>query len=85
MSPEKLKVYRSFLLRCWQEEDISSGQGSTWRFSVEGVSSHLGRQGFNNLHELLIFLHSTLLIIETENRTILAPPEDDHQGRFGHE
>lgn len=79
MFPEKLKVYRSFLLRCWQEEDGPPGQPSSWRFSVEGVSSQLDRQGFNNLQELLTFLQSALLITEAQDSTALIPTECDHQ------
>jgi hypothetical protein len=79
MSPEKLKAYRSFLLRCWQEEEIAPGQHPAWRFSIEGVSSSLDRQGFNNLQELLTFIYNALLIPETEGRLLLASLEDDPQ------
>jgi hypothetical protein len=76
MSPEKLKVYRSFLLRCWQEEEVIPGQRPVWRFSIEGVSRPLDRQGFNNLQDLLTFLYGTLLITDSEGPIALL--KDDY-------
>jgi hypothetical protein len=83
MFPEKLKVYRSFLVRCWQEEEISSSQAAPWRFSVEGVSSPLERQGFNNLQDLLVFLHEMLLIVDPEGDPAAAG--DDLQAPLNNE
>ena len=79
MSPEKLKAYRSFLLRCWQEEEVPPGQPQAWRFSIEGISSSLDRQGFNNLPELLAFLYNALLITDIKGPVNLTSLEDDPQ------
>lgn len=79
MSPEKLKAYRSFLIRCWQEEEVTPGQHPAWRFSIEGVSSSLNRQGFHDLQALLAFLYNTLLIPEIESPESLVSLEDDPQ------
>jgi hypothetical protein len=53
--------YRAYLLRCWQEEDVGTGQEPLWRFSVEDVFGERRRQGFGSLEALVAFLRVELV------------------------
>ena len=56
--------YKSYLLRCWQEQSQSqSGQSKLWRFSLEDARSGEQR-GFANLKALMAYLQATLDVEE---------------------
>ena len=49
---------RAYLIRCWRENQIAPPV--KWRFTVEEVLHDKKRWGFDNLDELLAFLHAEL-------------------------
>jgi hypothetical protein len=51
---------RTYLLRCWQDEQAPSGEEPRWRFSVEEVLQKRPRQGFESLEALFAFLRADL-------------------------
>ena len=57
---DTLSRYRSFLLRCWQEQDRSQiSRSQIWRFSLEDTRS--GKQrGFASLEALMTYLQTAL-------------------------
>jgi hypothetical protein len=51
------KSYRTFLLRCWQEE---TNGAPAWRFTLVQVGDKKSKRGFASLEDLTAYLHSTL-------------------------
>ena len=51
---------RAYLIRCWQERDITSPGMVRWRFSVEEVLHEQSRRGFADLTLLLDYLRTEL-------------------------
>ena len=54
--------YQSYLLRCWQEEDIGSGgepqDSPDWRFALVRLHDDRQKKGFACLEELVAFFQS---------------------------
>ena len=51
--PNSRPIYKSFILRLWQEETQPS-----WRVRLEGISDHTNPRYFSDLQSLLRFLES---------------------------
>ena len=49
---------RAYLIRCWQEGDLSSQGAVRWRFSAETVLHEASRRGFADLESLLDYLRT---------------------------
>jgi hypothetical protein len=63
----KIKTpYRTYLLRCWREDNTSPNQIPMWRFSVEEVLGKRGRRGFASFEEVVAFLRKELTDPEDE-------------------
>lgn len=56
MSPDRLKMYRSYLIRCWMDVAPASDSVAVRRFIVEEISATPRRWGFATLDELIDFL-----------------------------
>lgn len=61
---EGAQNYRSFLLRCWQEEELENGgepgESSLWRFVLVQLNGRSSAKGFACLEELVDYLRSQL-------------------------
>ncbi|NOZ28826.1 MAG: hypothetical protein GXP39_12340 [Chloroflexi bacterium] len=60
MHPGKGRRYRSYLLRCWQEE-ARPGRAPVWRFALLEVGREWRRWGFGDLEALMAFLRSEVM------------------------
>jgi hypothetical protein len=56
----KSRLYRTYLVRCWQEGESTLDGRPLWRFSVEEVLQKRRRRGFNSLEALMAFLRDEL-------------------------
>lgn len=56
MQRKKARPYRSYLLRCWQEQAAGPGQPSVWRFGVQEVSGEQRQWAFGSFEEMVDFL-----------------------------
>lgn len=61
MPKEKAGSYRSYLLRCWQEERANPQQPPLWRFVLQDVSDAQRQQAFGDFEQLVAFLRSEIL------------------------
>jgi hypothetical protein len=63
MNPKKnLPYQRAYLLRCWQEGEVTPGNEPSWRFSVEEIpQDKQRRKGFSSLGALFAFLQAELV------------------------
>ncbi len=61
MPKEKAGSYRSYLLRCWQEERANPKQPRLWRFVLQDVSDAQRQQAFGDFEQLVAFLRSEIL------------------------
>jgi hypothetical protein len=56
--------YRSFLLRCWQEDDLVNGREPgvhfVWRFALVPIDDQSNARGFACLEELFAYLGAEL-------------------------
>jgi len=66
MPKEKAGSYRSYLLRCWQEERTTPQQPPAWRFVLQDVSDAQRQQAFGDFEQLVAFLRREIL--EEEER-----------------
>ncbi|MCL4299101.1 MAG: hypothetical protein KJ077_25420 [Anaerolineae bacterium] len=69
MDGKKAKPYRSYLLRCWQEQAATSGQPSVWRFVVQEVSGEQRQWAFGSFEQVVGFLLDELLGSELFHNT----------------
>ncbi|MBE7555558.1 MAG: hypothetical protein HS126_31295 [Anaerolineales bacterium] len=60
MQRKKARLYRSYLLRCWQEQAAGSGQSSVWRFGVQEVSGEQRQWTFGSFEAVVDFLLNEL-------------------------
>ncbi len=51
--------YRTYVLRCWEEQGYTVGQVGRWRFSLEHTHTRR-RHGFASLEALAAFLDAEL-------------------------
>jgi len=56
MHGKKAKSYRSYLLRCWQEQAATPGQPPVWRFAVQEVSGEQRQWAFSSFEQVVDFL-----------------------------
>jgi hypothetical protein len=56
MQGKKAKPYRSYLLRCWQEQAAAPGQPPVWRFVVQEVSGEQRQWAFGSFEQVVDFL-----------------------------
>ncbi|MCL4299120.1 MAG: hypothetical protein KJ077_25515 [Anaerolineae bacterium] len=61
MQRKKARPYRSYLLRCWQEQAAGPGQPSVWRFGVQEVSGEQRQWAFASFEEMGDFLRGELM------------------------
>jgi len=53
--------YRTFLLRCWQEEGVEKSGEATWRFTLVQIGDgEAGQKGFACLDNLVDYLRQEL-------------------------
>jgi len=64
MSDATLPTYRSYLVRCWQEQGPTSNQAAVWHFSLMIIDEKRTHYGFSDLEALVEFLQSELAITE---------------------
>jgi len=64
MSDATRPTYRSYLVRCWQEQKPTSTQAAVWRFSLTVIDEKQTDYGFSDLAALVEFLQSELGIRE---------------------
>lgn len=55
------RVYRCYLLRCWQEVDAGAGGEPMWRFSVRHAGSDAARCAFVSLGEVEAYIQAELV------------------------
>lgn len=60
MDSKKVKPYRSYLLRCWQEQAPTLAQSSVWRFVVQEVSGEQHQWAFSSFEQMAEFLLAEL-------------------------
>jgi hypothetical protein len=60
MPQEKPTPYRTFLVRCWQEGEISADQDRRWRFWMEEIARERYQKGFSSLEALFAFFRAEL-------------------------
>lgn len=65
MQRKKARPYRSYLLRCWQEQATGPVQPSVWRFGVQEVSGEQRQWAFASFEEVVDFLLGELRGSET--------------------
>lgn len=61
MQPKKARPYRSYLLRCWQEQAAVLGRPSVWRFVVQEVSGEQRQWAFASFEQVMDFLLGELM------------------------
>jgi hypothetical protein len=64
MSDATRPTYRSYLVRCWQEQGPTSTQAAVWRFSLTIIAEKQTDYGFSDLAALVEFVQSELGITE---------------------
>jgi hypothetical protein len=64
MSDGTHPTYRSYLVRCWQEQGSTPDQPAVWHFSLTVIGEKQTPYGFSNLAALVEFLQSELGISE---------------------
>jgi len=69
MQRKKVKSYRSYLLRCWQEQAAAPGQLPVWRFAVQEVSGEQRQWAFSTFEQVMDFLRDELLGPELSLKT----------------
>ena len=75
MSDATRPTYRSYLVRCWQEQRPTSTQAAVWRFSLTVIDEKQTDYGFSDLTALVEFLQSELGITESGKEVA-----DEHSG-----
>ena len=61
MGKRKFRLYRTYLIRCWrQEEVLPAGQGGL-RFSLREILAERREFGFGSYEELTQFLYTDLM------------------------
>ena len=73
MKKNKRSSYHAYLVRCWQEENITLSRKAGWRFSIEQVFYERRRRGFTNLEALFDFLQTEL---ERSENTVSQNDQD---------
>ena len=48
-------VYRTYILRFWEERSPSENKAAAWRYSLEDTETNV-RHVFNDLNGLIVFL-----------------------------
>lgn len=61
MPKEKTGSYRSYLLRCWQEEHTRPEQPPLWRFMLQDVADAQRQHAFGSFEQLVAFLRTEIL------------------------
>lgn len=54
------RLYRAFLLRCWQEYGSALDTQPLWRFTLEEVGRPNSKRGFGSLEALITLLTAEL-------------------------
>ncbi len=57
----KVKAYRSYLLRCWQEQGATPDQPPVWRFVLQEISGEQRQLGFGSFEQMADFLLDELM------------------------
>ena len=58
--PQKAPRYRSFVVRCWQEQGVHAGRETmVWRYSLQNAGTDQ-RRGFATLEALLVSMQAEL-------------------------
>ena len=60
MTHEKKRLYRAYVLRCWQEEEAAADRPPCYRFSVEEILHRRSWQGVDSLDALFALLQDEL-------------------------
>jgi hypothetical protein len=63
MQSGKAKPYRSYVLRCWQEQEAASDRPPVWRFVLQEISGKQRRLGFGSFEHMMGFLLDELTAI----------------------
>ena len=64
MPPEKTGAYRSFLLRCWQEQNADQDKPPLWRFALQEVAEEQRQHAFSSFEQLVDFLRNEVVADE---------------------
>jgi hypothetical protein len=57
--PDRPWRYRTYVLRCWEEQGYTVGQVGRWRCSLEDLRTG-ARRGFATWQALMVFLQAEL-------------------------
>ncbi len=60
--------YQVFLLRQWQEQDLSEGHPPVWRFMLENPLTG-ARRGFGSIQDLAAFLEEQIAVISRQTNS----------------
>ena len=64
------RTRKSFVLRCWQEDDPDQNGGLAWRFSIKEVGEHPREHHFRTAGQLLEFFDAEVGGKFGENREL---------------
>ena len=51
-----MRLYRSYVLRCWQEQEAAPDRPPVWRFVLQEISGEQRRLGFGDFEQMADFL-----------------------------
>ena len=70
--------YRTYVLRCWEEQGYTVGQTGRWRCSLEDLRTG-ARRGFAAWQALLVFLQAELEHDTHHGGTVLEPDQSANE------